>query len=793
MNRFIKFAVYAFALAVPMLGLCDAIEDCARPDINVAVAGETDFVADTPEVQIDVESQGVLDLRTYTEDVYVRVQEGGSAVLKGFRNDTSWHDKVTLWLDASEERTLEAEKSSSGKVQTVTENGKTGAVIVRWHDRRPEQTEWLGYNDRDTNPNANGTIYPSTMPYVVSNGCNGLNYVSLGPYGSGRRLPFIKRIDGVEQTSGGNGSCNADYAIDARYVMMVFGSQNGGGNAVISGRRGAAELFPRQTISAADADGQGPETGIFMTSRDTRLDGVDVSSLTTGFNGDWQVLSFAPKKNVKMGDEYFDEELTGLGWYPWGRYGGQNYAEILIFGEMPTEMEIQSAEHYLAEKWGISTFRKINEGEVRLFGGGSATVESGSVRLGGAFSGTLSVSEDAELVLTDTRSAPAAPAPGMAGWYDPSRADMRVIAKKTNEGQGVRVADSLTNIAGPYNGFNYDLTGNGREPAVFFEVRGWGVGMDWCDYSKSHTGGSGNTLRFDGNGNGENHCLPVRTGFMILDTRAGGGTPFLDTSVYADGVNVISKYVQPRVKSSSIFRTRNSDPSLDGFVTNSPAFLNGVTVNSGKHAFNSRPELLSFCFTQDMPVRCIGAFNQTGGYTSDPTFELRHGEIIFYPEALSERDRKDTEAYLMAKWLGVTPNGYGRPQQMTVTGAGSVKTANGAMRPKTAADFTGRLQVSGDTLTFSIDATSDSSVTDAISLAAGELSTEGAVTVDLRFLTEPKTGEYTLISAKTWNEAEVELGEVSGSRVSIADYDIVRDGNRLLLKVWRKGMRVIIQ
>ena len=785
-----KITSLGMVCLLPATAILAAVADYARPDINIAVSGSQTLMITNAEVQVDVASGASATFLGVEKDVFVRVQEGGSAVLNGLRNNTSWHNKVKLWLDASEEWTLEAEKNSSGVVQTFTENGKKGAVIVRWHDRRREQTEWLGYNDRDINPsNTGGQVYPGTMPYVVSNGCNGLNFVSLGSYGSGRRMPFIKKINGVEQHSNGQGGPHDDHSLNAKYVMMVFGSQNGGGNAVVSGKRGTAALFPRKTISDANEAGPSAETPIFSSDRKARLDGIDIEPTKTGLNGGWQVFSFAPRKNVKVGEEYLDELVTGLGWNPWGRYGGQNYAEILIFTEMPTDQEIKSAEHYLAEKWGVATYRTTEEGEVRLYGNGSTTLAAGTVRVGGMFGGTLAVAEDAELVLTDSQMVPSAPASGMSGWYDPSRDDMREIL----DGEVLKM-DTLKNIIGPYNGKPYELMAIGRPPAVISETRGWGASMYWCDYSTQKTGGNGNTLRFDTNVDGVENSMPVRTGFMMLDTRAGGGTPFLDTTVYSDHNTVVSKYVQPRTKGAPIFRTRNDDPSMDGFVTNSPAYLNGVAVDSGKHTFNSRPELLSFSFTQDVPIRCIGAYNQTAGYTPDPEFELRHGEIIFYPTVLSDSDRRNTEAYLMAKWIGVTPTGYGKPGLMTVTGAGNVKTANGKMRPKTDDGFTGRMVILEETLQFTVDATSASPVTDAISISNGELSTPESVTVDLSFPTRPETGKYTLVSAKVWNATTVSLGEVSGPRgVSTASYSVEREGNLLVLTVQRPGMRIIIQ
>jgi hypothetical protein len=275
---------------------------------------------------------------------------------------------------------------------------------------------------------------------------------------------------------------------------------------------------------------------------------------------------------------------------------------------------------------------------------------------------------------------------------------------------------------------------------------------------------------------------------MILDTRAGGGTPFLDTSVYSFSHSVTSQYVEARVNSSPLFRIKNKS----AFVTNSPAYLNGVKVNSGKRAYNSRPELLSFSFDRDMPIRCLGAWQQTQAYTpSDPAFELRHGEIIFYPTELSASDRKDTEAYLMSKWLGITPMGYGKPQNMTVTGAGSVKTANGRMRPKISESFTGRMEISDDVLTFSFDGSSV--LEDAISIESGELATSEAVTVNLSFASRPEAGVYVLVSAKTWNAATVELGEIEGPGSSSVNCSVSRDGNVLLLTVTHPGMRVIVR
>ena len=157
-----------------------AVEDYARPDVNIVVDDVSSLEVEVPEVQVDVVSGASATFNMMDADVFVRAQEGGTVAVKGSSvSETSWHGKVGLWLDASEEWTLEQEVNLSGKGQTVTENGVQSAAIVRWRDRRPEQTEWLGYNDRGKKV-VNTGVYPDVMPYVVSNGCNGLTYVTLG-------------------------------------------------------------------------------------------------------------------------------------------------------------------------------------------------------------------------------------------------------------------------------------------------------------------------------------------------------------------------------------------------------------------------------------------------------------------------------------------------------------------------------------------------------------------------------------------------------------------------------------
>ena len=601
------------------------------------------------------------------------------------------------------------------------------------------------------------------MPYVVSNGCNGLTYVTMGQLEAyGRRMPFVSVVDGVEQINTSNPAEFPSYSIGATYVIMVFGSQNGGGQAVVQG-------MPR----ASTGDSVAAEAGIFDTSRVTRLDGLEVDSVNTGFNGGWQVLSFVPKADA----------AKGIGWL-WNnlRCGGQNVAEVLVFTNKLSALDIVTAEKYLAEKWGVSSYNGACE--VRLFGGGTASVPGGKVMLGGEFSGTLDVARGATVELTDSRLAPTNPATGMTGWYDPCRADKTTTSGSTSP-KDHRI-ETLKNLSGVTTGGKaYDLCGGGRSPYFFDEARGWGPERRWYDYRKSLSGSDGNAMRFNNPWDSEGQTLPVRTGFMILDTSKGGGNPFFDTSLYH---YKMTNMVRRTAASDPIFIAKDGEESA--FVTNSPAYLDGQGVEARSHTFNYRPELLSFSFTGSLPLKCFGDFTQSGD-----NFELRHGEIVLYPDALADDARRDTEAYLMKKWLGITPPGYGDASLMTVAGAGTVKTAAGAPRPKVADGFTGTLDVAGGSIAFKIDSSAGEPVTDAIDVPDGTLATEGTLSVDVSFAGQSVPGKYTLVSAGSWNATqEIVLGTASG------DIDtrkmlllLSRTGNTLVLEVRPRGTVVIIR
>lgn len=724
---------------------------------NVTVTGTDRVLVTSEEVQVDVQGGATATIAS-TGPAYTILSRGGVVELS--TTTDSWQNKALLWLDASCAESLGWESNkTTGAISTVKDvDGTTLRQAINfWYDRRPEQRTWFGYNGRGAGETT-GT-YPSVMPYVVENGCNGLPYVSLGKCADwGRRLPFI--------TLNADGSINDNYGGEApvptgaKTVVMVFGSQNGGGQAVLS-------HMPRASTTDTKA-----ETGIFDTQRNVWIDGEKVAECqTTGLNGGWQIITVDTANPAA--------EIKGLGYSSWRSvFGGQNYAEVIVFANALTDLERVSVERYLAKKWGIADYPSAAVSAVRLFGEGTAAAGAGKFRVGGEFRGTLAVGADATVTFCDTMTAPANPAWIVTGgtdtlWYDTDRADLAIYTTLSGAAAEGHNLNEMKNRA---NTGYYPLRGEGRGAYWVDVARGLGPVRRWFDYRISQSGGSGNTSRFVGSG-ATGNTFNAKTGFMVLDTRAGGGTPLLDTSVYSSD----TQYLAGRANASSpIFTVRKGHESL----TNSPAYLNGFPVKSGTHAFNSRPEVLSFSFDVSVPVKCFGNWAQ-----NTDEFELRHGEVILYAGTLSDAQRRSTEAYLMKKWLGITPEGYGDASLTTVTGAGTVELADGAPRPKIASSFAGKVVCGA--FGFAIDASG--AVTDALDLSGCTLEAAAETTISVSFADgAARAGDYTLIRLGTLaNPVQWKLAPVEGLGRKTAE--LVCKDDSVVLRVASPGLLLYLR
>lgn len=347
----------------------------------VAAGGTCRFARVSDDVQVDV-TQGTVRFGALTDLATVLAAQSPA-----------------LWLDASETTRMEGawnakwETSTAGK-KVLKENPKKTfnekdtatfkncPLIEKWFDKRLDQNKTYGWQYR--NYGYDNTLYTLVYPYLVENGLNGKPYMCFGSMGDEmdtekfglnngttssdykeerRRMPFMEDMwdnDGTKNVEG--------HAIRSGTSILVFGSQNGGGRAMLGGYSSTgtgittspngrkvgdlgvldgthdvscANNFPRAGTSSTTT----VDTPIFTNNLDTWLDGVPVDPTVTGYNGGWQIVSFNDP------DRKFVRSLGMNSRYAYA--GGQNYAEILIFSNVLPARNRQAIEEYLALKWGL--------------------------------------------------------------------------------------------------------------------------------------------------------------------------------------------------------------------------------------------------------------------------------------------------------------------------------------------------------------------------------------------------------------------------------------------------------
>ncbi len=127
------------------------------------------------------------------------------------------------------------------------------------------------------------------------------------------------------------------------------------------------------------------------------------------------------------------------------------------------------------------------------------------------------------------------------------------------------------------------------------------------------------------------------------------------------------------------------------------------------------------------------------------------GEILMYSTELTAAQVKTIEDYLLFKWVGIAPTGYGDFTDATVSGAGDVKAAAWDDLPQIAPTFTGRVFLTGDSLAFAFDPALETPVTNPIGAAGLAISLPDAVTVTVAFASKPNAGSYKLIDGTLVN------------------------------------------
>ena len=653
----------------------------------------------------------------------------------------TWRAKVAHWFDAAD-----ADSFVWYDYPDVVTNYNGYPLLIGWKDKQKGISDIYLYNRRMYNgkdPTVSQNV-PQVLPYLVDDGLNGKPYVSC--VGSARRLPFHSastESTGSRAPIGGNTATFGDCTM----CVMVFGSQDGGGRAILGDTR---RSFARanSTVSAA-----------WMTNAVCRLtvDGREVQPTSAKPSGGWQILSVDMSETAHelscIGAEH---AVTGTA----DNGGGQNYAELIFFREKPTHAERMACELYLAKKWGLEEnyvkwdldYAEIDgDGIVRLADDNDPN-HSGveEITVAGRFTGTLDVPAGKTLVVSPRPAPPtAADLPqqeSITAWFDPSLDGTIDFNESGSKPTGIarlysRTASGVDKSDGTYwLGMQGAITSStGRFPFLLQATYPGGFGvtptMPWMDFT-AESASSGNTLRSHPISNLDvavtgATAMSVRSVFMSVDSSAGGGNPFADT------VGMTGK-IKPRKGSDA------NDPiwASSNTVTMTHTWLGTNEVDGAATGFNGRGQVLGFELPslQDMSV-FLGFYK--GGGSSERNYE-HIGETLIYKTALTDEERQTVQGYLMAKWLGDLNSTYSDLTGATVTGAGTVKSASLRNLPQLDADFTGNL-AGGGALAFTIDATvSTTAATDALAFdRAVALDDAGTVTVAGSL----RTGTYTLLSA----------------------------------------------
>ena len=737
-------------------------EDCDIPaEGNYTIVAKNGVsyrnVPENVNVTVPEDVTAEVSVRT-TGKTNIRVEGGNVSVSKA---EPNWREKVLFWMDPSKMETVtEKSEYTITVADSLWVKNATYPIIDTMVDAREgyETIKLIKPSDTTT-----------TWPLLITNGVNGLHFVSMGYYGLGNRR--IKLYKGSSYGS-----------VKPAFAIMVFGSQFGGGKAVIANE---SKYFQRGG-EIYDTNDRIPVSYPIFANADiaTWVNGTSVNPSERGLSGGWEILSF----------DTAGETVHGLGYN--GTVGtvtnskGQNYGEVLLFSEMPTAEERIAAEKYLAKKWGLANDYNDASGvsELRIDGTGSVVLND-DFAISGSFAGTMDLNGKS-LLITDESLPPndtVVQNEGRLAWFDPEHPDMMSTASK-------KVSCIYDRGRGKVDGAPF-LNGHGRTPWLVDGRRGFGESRNWIDFSPDYYWDEkgtnyGRTVRLNQLPETNNTVIPLfaRTVFVVQDSVNGGGTPFL--SEVNGGGDIIPRLTKwPSMLPDPGLPIWRGDTAAI-FGEGGATYLDGREIDGAVEGFQGRPELLTAVGNRNFTLGDFGYFKYLDLVVDriENVGEIL-GEIIVYDSVLGDDVRKQIEAYLMWKWLGVARDGYSVATNMTLTGRGSVTVASKSQMPKFDASFAGAAAFEESAFDFTVNG--DGSVTGAIDMGAAALSFPKTCTANVSFADGMKNGMYTLVKGGTFaSETSWTLNlRNGGSRIA----KIVQNADSVVLEVRGLGTVVTVR
>jgi len=630
-------------------------------------------------------------------------------------------------------------------------------------------------------------LFTHVYPFLAQGEFGGrtMNYLSCGEY---QAKDSTWSNDGADTPTvissyGGLRRINIyPWRSDLTAVVMVFGSQQGGGIAMLGGGE-----FTRsgRTLDDAICAASPSSTTIWV-------DGEEVDPTTAKFNGGWQVISVSGSAmstvNIIGQDKVYSD------------CGGQNYAELLFFTNAITDVQRQQVESYLARKWGVSTYSAGSGSTLPLRAEGRsgtvAVAPGADVELRGTFAGNLTVDGSVTISEALPWTADDVPSDGLVDWYDADDTNSLVLTRSGSYANVVsRQYPRGTTRETLTSGYYLWGTGN-RMPFAVSGARGLGAERTWLDYNHpadfTGTTSDGNVLRFmpyDKAATGSAVSRTFRTLLVALDSSNGGGSVVASGSV--GGASGDFRYRTSTSYTESIWPSSCSS-NVKGGVTR----LNGAVVDY-TDGLTGGPEVLSLTAAGNVSAICVDTYKNTESSSSNGSYVLNshgtiQGEMLMYDGELDADVLANLEAYLMGKWTGVLPDGWSDLREATVTSGTGTVTSVVAKMPSFGDGFTGTVEVEDTALSFTYDGTSQT-VGNAIVARGATVSMPSAVTVSVTCANMQGASAVSvpLIDAAAFSGSvawTLESTGEGGKKLLLR-----QDGGQLLLEVLQGGMTVIVR
>ena len=781
---------------VATAGMVDYSKIRFDTDRPVLLATDATSAAGLPDDQsVRVTEGASVSLTMGAEGRVIAVDAGSTATLAC----NSWQSAAALWLDPCRTDLIgglgsrimnqtvtyqDAYRTAYGDDMRPLNTRRNGMMLIEYIKDCREGHTYAGYISRLYHNNG---ISKQVQVYMISNpnGPNGCSFFdsSLNGYTTTEKI-FVDEVGSgttaYKQSMVDVRRLPFSPEIKAKTVIMVYGSQNGGGTEII-GTKGKVLLredgLDNPIVSSGDFDAW--------------VDGEKKDLTQTCFNGDWQVISVKLPSTTLYGLGYSDGTYNNCGNQYWG--------DVLVYTNDLADVERVAAEKTLAAKWGI-TYKggAVAAAGAQLTGTGTVEIEDDMV-FAGNFAGTLRLANGAKLTIPSEAKLPYGvgdiPTENLVGWYDPNEIST-VIFNKGTPLEIVRIKDRT-------GGSKPTLYGSGcRAPHAELGARGTGPSMTWVDYNDlmayrtGSAGYQGNVMRLVPTPTSSTQqAYDVQTGFIVQDSSRGGGTPFA-CDIDSKGKKTVA------IRQTNYPETQIYSANTMAALQNGGIWLDGQT-RANADGFTGRPEVFAFeAKDTTIPLLCFGAYYNSEGDKDAYFLDSKtvkgswvgevQGEILLYSTALSDEVRDGINAYLMGKWLGRLPAGYVDPRAMTVTGSGSVDAPSAAMLPKFAADFAGTVAAADGDMAFTL---ADGALSGAFDFGNGtyEIPADSTVTVD--FPTRRKLGKYVLLSAGSLT-GDVPQLVITGDEINVGDrgrISLAIEDNKLVLNVAGAGLMLMVR